>query len=451
MVYFLLLLFICLFIFINKALPIISGYAAKTICSGVFVAGRNEEEVIKKELTAFPLSLASCKVDLQEKSVTATVWRLAKKKAVYREGLGATLINGISEAELREQKFKIANRLNINQDEINWPFGNIINNTNAAVLNKNQLKTAIDEAFDDKKGFGTRAIIVLYKGEIVAERYAEGFCKDTKLASWSMTKSITNALMGILVKQNILSLDASLPVDSWGNDARKKITLTNLMHMGSGLSWWENYTSASDATNMLYNERSMGEFAMRKSLRHAPGSRFSYSSGTTNLLSYIIRKQIGDEAYFRFPYEQLFYKIGMLNTVMEVDASGTFVGSSYCYATAKDWARFGLLYMNDGIWGGQRILPAGWVRFTATPTEAKAPKKDGRYGAHWWVNASKKTDATGRKYPAVPEDCFYCQGYEGQYVWVIPSEELVVVRMALEKHELDPNIFLPAVIKAFKN
>jgi hypothetical protein len=190
---------------------------------------------------------------------------------------------------------------------------------------------------------------------------------------------------------------------------------------------------------MLFKEANMGAYAANSSLRHSPGQVFNYSSGTANILSLILRKAIGEDYYYRFPYEQLFEKIGMYSAVLEPDASGTFVGSSYCYATARDWARFGLLYLHDGIWNGQRILPEGWVKWTTTGTS---------YGALWWLN---RDDGGVRRYPHIPADCYACEGYEGQYVWVIPGSDLVVVRLALEHgRRLKPDVFLPEVIKALQ-
>jgi CubicO group peptidase (beta-lactamase class C family) len=175
----------------------------------------------------------------------------------------------------------------------------------------------------------------------------------------------------------------------------------------------------------------MGDFAARSGFRHRPGEVFNYSSGSVNILSGIIRRTLDEKDYYRWPYEQLFFKIGMYHAVLEPDAGGTFVGSSYCYATARDWARFGLLYLYDGIWRGQRILPEGWVRFTRTG--------DG-YGALWWLN-------NGR-WPLAPADCFSCEGYEGQHIWVIPSRRLVVVRLALERQRLDADRMLGELLAA---
>ncbi len=200
---------------------------------------------------------------------------------------------------------------------------------------------------------------------------------------------------------------------------------------------------------MLFKEDDMAVYALNKSLRHEPGTVFNYSDGSVNILQMIMRKTLGDESYYRFPYEQLFYKTGMLNTIIEPDASGTFVGSSYIYATARDWARLGLLYLQDGVWNGERLLPEGWVKFSTTQSAAKNVHKGGRYGAGWWVNQSDRNNGNNRLYPKVPEDCFYAQGWDGQYVWVIPSKKLVVVRLACEGFSaMDPDTFLADVIKA---
>ncbi|MDB5248591.1 MAG: serine hydrolase [Segetibacter sp.] len=439
-------------IYLWKALPIISGYGAKILCSGVFVCGRKPEDIIKNELRFFPIRLGRYSVDINDQSATGSVFGLAKKKAVYRKGLGATLLNGIDEEEFRKQEFNLPVAPSICQDAIEWPIGNRLKNTIAPTVNQQQLNCVLDQVFDDPKSAknGTRAVIVLYNGEIVAERYAAGFSKDSRLAGWSMAKSVTSALIGILVKQNKLNINAAALVEEWQNDERKNITIGNLLHMSSGQRWWEYYAAPSDATHMLYDEQSMSSFAKSKPFKYKPETIFNYSSGSTNILSSIIRNAVGDRDYYRFPYEQLFYKIGMLNTLMEVDTRGTFASSSYCFSTARDWARFGLLYLNDGVWNGERILPEGWVKFTTTATPAKSTPNEGKYGAHWWLNEGKSTDPSTRKYPHVPEDCFRCQGYEGQYIWVIPSRKLVIVRLALEKGNcLDPDVFLPALINAF--
>jgi CubicO group peptidase (beta-lactamase class C family) len=432
--YFLFAFLVGLIVLAWKSLPILTGYGAKVLCSGVFVAGRTPADVELEDLGDFPFNLPSFTVDLRDSSVTASILGLARKEALFRRGLGGVLVNGISGQELKAQRLILPVPPLIDQDTIDWPQGNRIADTLCGGVDAQKIRFAMDEAFREGKSRKrrTRAVIILYKGQIIGERYAAGFSANTPQLGWSMTKSITNALLGILVKQGKLDIGAPAPVASWNSDERRTITLANLMNMRSGLRWWEFYAGPSHCTDMLFKEKNMGEFAMESSPGSAPGTQFNYSSGTANILSAIVRKTIGDSGYYRFPYEQLFYKTGMLHTVLETDAGGTFVGSSYCYATPRDWARFGLLYMNDGVWNGERILPEGWVAFTRTGEG---------YGALWWL----------KKYPRVPRDCFSCEGYEGQHVWVIPSRKLVIVRLALEHGDkLDAGQFLGEVLAAVR-
>ena len=462
---------VSIIVVIWKALPIISGYAAKVACSGIFVAGRQPDRVLRDDLSSFPANLASCSINYQDSSVTASVLGLGSRKAVYRWRLGATLVNGMTEETLREQHVVRPLAPALNPDTIDWPNGDRLRPLQLAASLKSsgrvgdsggmgrdvalrmngggydisnfdsvKLRAAIGRAFEGgSAATGTRAVVVIWHGQLVAERYADGFDRHTRLAGWSMTKSVTNALAGILVKEGKLNTGAPAPIHAWSGDDRRLITVADLMHMNSGLRWWEFYGGPSDATDMLFKEANMGEYAANSSLRHSPGQVFNYSSGTANILSLILRKAIGEEYYYRFPYEQLFEKIGMYSAVLEPDASGTFVGSSYCYATARDWARFGLLYLHDGVWNGQRILPEGWVKWTTTGAS---------YGALWWLN---KEEGGARRHPQLPVDCYACEGYEGQYVWVVPGSDLVVVRLAREHgRKLNPDDFLPAVIKALQ-
>ena len=424
--YLLLILLIVVVALIWKSLPIISAYGAKLYCSAVFLEGRGPASIEKDELSEFPISLGSYTLDLHDSSVTGSVWGLAKKKAIYRHGLGATLVNGLTESELRNQPVGLAAAPSSNPDTMDWPRGNRVADTFPVGLDRQKLAAAIDEVFreGDPHKIRTRAVVVVYKGQLVGEEYASGFSAATRQLGWSMTKSITSALLGILVKEGRLSIDQPAPVAEWKGDERRSITVADLMHMRSGLKWWEFYGGPSDCTDMLFKAKNMKDVAVASSLKNLPGKVFNYSSGTANILSYIIRETVGDTDYYRWPYEQLFYRADMRSAILEPDAGGTFVGSSYCYATPRDWARFGLLYLHDGIWNGQRILPEGWVTFTATGTN---------YGALWWLNrGDSSADGVRPHYPHVPSDCYSCDGYEGQNVWVVPSKDLVVVRMAQE-------------------
>ena len=431
-----------------RSFPIISGYGAKNVCSNVFIAGRSPEDVIKNEMEGFPLSLGTYKVNLQDSSVTGSVFGFAKRVAIFRTGMGATLLNGVSKEDFYKEARKTVTAPTA-LDSVAWPYGSKIKDTVIAGIDKKLIDVALDSAFSEpgeKKNRRTRAVIIVYNGQIIAEKYADGYNANSKLIGWSMTKSITNALLGILVKDGKLDVNAPAPIAEWKNDDRKNITLKNLMQMSSGLKWEENYTKSCDATNMLYKEKDMGVYALQAPLEKQPNTFFYYSSGTTNILSHVIREKVPANEYQDFPYKKLLYKIGMNSAVVEPDAGGTFVGSSYSFATARDWAKFGLLYLNDGVWNGERILPEGWVKYSTTPATTH-PR--GMYGAQWWLNAGAPGNPANREYPNVPTDCYWADGYEGQYVWVIPSKKLVVVRLALEHgNKMNEDKFLHDIVAA---
>jgi CubicO group peptidase (beta-lactamase class C family) len=277
-------------------------------------------------------------------------------------------------------------------------------------------------------------VVIVYDGRIIAERYAPGITQDTALLGWSMTKSVTNALVGILVKEGKLSLKAPAPVPEWQSpgDPRGAITLDQLMRMSSGLKFQEEYTvnPRADVPRMLFAEFDTAAYAANKPLAVPPDSRWEYSSGTTNIISRIVRQTVGgtDSNYFAFPHRVLFDKIGIFSAVIEPDPSGTFVGSSFMYATTRDWARFGLFCLQDGVWNGERILPEGWMAYSTTPTPM-APQ--GEYGAHFWLNAGKAGNSKDRWMPKVPTDMYTLSGFEEQYVTMVPSEKLVIVRLGL--------------------
>lgn len=424
--------------------PVMAGMGAKTMCSCVYVTGRTPESVRQKELQVFP-GLAGSDIVLNnvDSTVTATIfWKTSK--AIYRKGVGCTLLSQETEEAVRHQKLSIAGPPALQQDSLAWPSGNILTDSVVAGVDYDAINHAIDQAFADKDPKGpvfTHAVIAVYDGKIVGEQYAEGFNRDSRLMGWSMTKTITNALIGILVKQGKLNVDAPAPVAEWQNDERKAITLNNLLQASSGLKWSESYfTPWADFHQMFIHSDDKAAYAAARPLKHEPGTFFQYSSGTTNILSRIIRKTTGDDQYYRFPYEQLFYKISMNRAMIEADASGTFVASSYSYASARDWARFGLLYLNDGVWNGERILPEGWVKYSTTPAPA-APLRE--YGAQIWLNLGDPKDPTKVDRPGLPNETILFDGFERNYVVIIPSKKLVVVRLGVTHNS---NFSLPDLV-----
>jgi CubicO group peptidase (beta-lactamase class C family) len=437
--------------YLSQALPIIAGYGAKNLCSCVFVAGRDPKHVIAQELGASLVNLGTYEAHFEDSSATGSVFGLSERKAIYRKGLGCTLISESSEEELRAQKINIKPKPPINQDTVAWPEGNKVSDSS---LHKfKNLTSVVDAAFaepDKESPVNTRAVVVLHNGEMVAEKYALGFDQNTKLMGWSMTKTITNAMVGVLVKQGKLNVGQLAPVQEWQNDGRNKITLNNLLQASSGLAWEEIYAGPSTATNMLFRKKDAGGYAAQSKQHYPPNTHWYYSSGSNNIISRMVRQTVGDQDYFQFPYREIFTKIGAYSVVMEPDASGTFVGSSFSYATARDWARFGLLYLNDGYGAAknERIFPEGWVKYSTTPADA-APQ--GEYGAQIWLNAGNKNNPADKRFLDVPNDMYIMDGFEGQNVVVVPSRQVVIVRLGLsQKREFDTNAFVRDVLKALE-
>ncbi|MBL3655719.1 serine hydrolase domain-containing protein [Fulvivirga sediminis] len=430
-----------------KALPIISGYGAKNLCSCVYVANRLPESVIDKELGNFPFTLGSFEVDTSDSSAYGSVWGFAKIKAIYRKGIGCTLVSEISEEEVRGQDIHVPKH-KVLQDSVLWPLGNAAVYKDSS-MDLKAVNQVLDEAFeetDPEKPKNTRALVVVHHGKIVAEKYASGFQINTPQLGWSMTKSVTNALVGLLVKDGKLNIHDPAPLASWaGSDPRRKITLDHLLRMSSGLEWEEVYTGPSTATNMLFSKGNMGEYASSFPLVKQPDEEWYYSSGTSNIISMIVRDATGKD-YYNFVHNRLLNKIGMTSAVIEPDASGTFVGSSYMYATPRDWAKFGLLYLNDGVWGEERILPDGWVEYSSTVTPTA---KEGNYGAHFWTNADPEGRPGERYYPSAPTDMYSMNGFEGQRVFILPSQDMVIVRMGQNKRgNFDFDALLKGVLAA---
>jgi len=418
-------------------LTIISGYAAKNLASNVYLAGRTQESVISNDHDIPMISLASEEVDTEEKAAEASVFGMQKRRAVYREGLGSVLLPKGSDLP-PDQKAPTRNRVPL---PLPYPFGHgSPGDTVFPGVDYAQLQKGIDQAFSNPEVQRTRTVAVLYRDHLLAERYVEGFGPDTPVLGWSMTKSVLATLYGILEYQGRLEVSETVPIPSWQRDDRKDITYDDLLRMQSALAWEEDYSGISDVTRMLFLSPDMASIQAEKQLLGPPGSIWNYSSGTSNLLSGLLRKEFeNDQAYLDFPYRELIDRIGMYSMILETDLSGNFVGSSYGWASTRDWARFGLLYLHRGNWAGTQLFDDAWVDYITRPTD----NSNGSYGAHFWLNRDGK-------YPDAPGDMFMANGYQGQHVFIIPSKDLVIVRTGLaEGPEFDGNAFLREVISAF--
>ncbi|MFV8377502.1 serine hydrolase domain-containing protein [Flavobacterium sp. LB3R33] len=422
-------------------LDLISGFSAKSIASGHFIDNRSQEMIEKGDNDIDMIDLAKNKIEDAGKFAVASVYGLKERKAIYREGLGVTLINDdfdVSKPYLVPKRTKLNNNLP-------FPYGN--NEPKDTVFSNvdyTKLNAAVANAFDKKGELKkrTRSLLVIYKDKIIAEKYDTGFDKNSRILGWSMTKSITSAMFGILEKQRKFDIDDPAPIKEWQNDERKIITTNDLLHMNSGLEWEEKYDKICDATQMLFQAEDMSRVQLEKPSAFRPNTRWNYSSGTTNLLSGILRKQFKThQEYLDFWYTDLIDKIGMNSMVIETDMAGNYVGSSYGWATTRDWSKFGLLYLHNGNWNGEQIFNEGWAKYTATPTNTS----EGRYGAHFWLNA-------GGTFQDVPKDMYFCSGYQGQMILIIPSLDLVVVRMGLkESPEFNFNEIMKGIIVSIKH
>lgn len=434
-------LIIVLVWFVWPRLPIITAFAAKGMCSSVFLADKSPERVMAEDLSFFPINTAKCVVDYDEKSVTAKVFGLAKRKAVFREGLGAVLVLDKPEEELRSESLQIPEP-GYSQDTIPWPMGDVLPGELPEGVDYEHLSEILEGSIDApgaepfKKTLG---LAVVYKNQLIAEDYLEGYDEYTRFHGWSMTKTVTGAMAGALVEEGRMDIKAKVDIPEWVGDERSEMSIENVLQMSSGLDWYENYFTISDATVMLMQSDDMYASITGTESLHKPGEYWNYSSGDANLLSGLIREAIGDVTeYQAYVYNSIFHRIGMLNTVVETDASGLFVASSYSYGSTRDWARFGLLFLNDGIFEGDTVLTSEWVEYMKTPAAAS----NGKYAGTFWLQEPNDENAL----KDVPGDIFFADGFLGQRIYIIPSRDLVVVRLGYSMSNISMNDLLKDII-----
>lgn len=299
-------------------------------------------------------------------------------------------------------------------------------------------QAAVDDLFSTTGRGGTRdtrALLLVHRGRLVFERYAEGFDHESRFQSWSMAKSVTNAFVGLVVGDGLLELDAPAPVEAWSNegDPRREITLRHLLQMRSGLAnddgFGQEDMTTSFVSRLLFGEGAAAPaaYATHVDLVHPVGDTWAYSTGTSTLLADLAGRAVGDgrRDTLAFLDERLFARLGMDSAQPEFAASGEFFGGAFFHANARDWARFGYLYLRDGVWDGERVLPAGWVDFTRTRSPAA---NNGVHGAHFWVNRAPGPDQW-EQLPGAPPTVFSAEGAMFQMIAIVPTMDLVAVRL----------------------
>jgi CubicO group peptidase (beta-lactamase class C family) len=437
--------------------PVGAAYSAKIMCSAIFVSGLPSNQAREVDVLADNnplLSLITTNVDLRNQTVSAHAFGFRTRHAVHRPNLGCTL------AEDEEQITQLRNATPVILPIKAEPLltAPLPSDVDRRALN-NLLFDVMDEPGVEAER-RTRAVVILHDGKVVAERYAEGISAETPLAGWSITKSVFNALLGRMRHEGQMpDIFDPVLINEWQSqrgDPRATINYDELLRMRSGLEFDESYANPlSDVVQMLFIEPAAAGFAVSKELEDTPGSHFSYNSGTSNILSAAIRNLSGSRtAYLTKPTELLFRPLGIASAVIETDPDGYFIASSFMHAAARDWAKIGQLFLQDGVWNGKRLLPEGWVGYSTSPA---AEDPNGIYGAHWWLDLPGSRDEDGNlrdDIPAVPEDAYFALGHDGQSMTVIPSRQLVVVRFGVTRsrsafslrqfiHELS-NIFPPA-------
>lgn len=403
--------------------PILAGYAARMTCTCHFVQGRSIESVRSEELNFSLLPFVDSHVDETKRSVTSTFFGISEKVAVYRDKLGCILMKG-------KDDHNVSLRLPTIIDTFNWQFSDRLSLKDIASLDT----LCFDQTDDFIKK--TRACLIIQGDSILYEKYADGYDKDTPQLGWSMTKSVTGTLANILIQDGKLSLNDTLLFDTW-IDQRASITLEHLLHMTSGIDWEEDYSKVCSATKMLFDSEDMVAFTSTLGLEAAPGEKYEYSSGTSNLLAGLIKQKFRtSEEYLSFPHERLFRPLGMASAFIETDESGNYIGSSYMYASTRDWAKYGLLYLNQGNWEGNQLLDSSIVDYTFDHD----PVSNGSYGTQFWHNAPKANVKPGEPksdLPNSPSDMIYADGFQGQRVYIIPSKDVVIVRLGLSNLDFD--------------
>ena len=413
-----------------------AALGAHHLCSGLWVVGRvtkrTPEEILEQDIRPFRAfgwgEGFEYKVNYQRQAVTVNAPGVAGRRAVYNGDQGCSILPRGSD-ELHFTPTPVSTNLP-DAESAPWPMGDTdASRPFPAGVDRRAVNAALEWAMDQEQ-HNTRAIVVVYDGKIIGEEYARGWTKDTPQISWSEGKSITAALIGILIQQGHFELNDPAPVREWQKegDPRAAIRIRDLLHMSSGLDFAnlglsgpESYTTENEHMRIYADGLDIFDHAVNQPPEIPPDTEWRYRNSDPLTLGKIVRETVEarGESYLQFPQKALFDRIGARNFVLETDAWGNFIMTGYDYGAARDWARFGMLHLLDGIWRGERILPEGWVDFISTPAPADESKG---YGGLFWLNRGGTMDR-------IPEDAFWASGFMGQTTMVIRSRNLVVTRM----------------------
>jgi CubicO group peptidase (beta-lactamase class C family) len=411
----------------DRAIGVATGFVAHNVCSKSFVSGLDPQtvfaETVDREGIRLLRPVLRYRLDRAAGTVDASLAGLFGSRAAFHDGFGCVVLHGPREPYLLKSDIAVLKKPK------SPPL--LAEIAGSAVVEPSDpgLKAALDHAFEEPAAppfRRTKAVVVVRDGSVIAERYADGVGIDTQLLGFSMTKSVINALIGILAQQGLVTPSFPAPVPEWRGptDPRRQIDVEHLMRMTSGLALDETNSGFDPSSQMVYLHNDMAGFAAQAASIAEPGTRWAYSSATTQLLARIIRDAVGGpEQTLAFAWHELFNPLGMRNVTLEFDGAGTLQGTAYMLASARDWARFGLLYLNDGLIGGRRILHEDWVDLSAAAT------LDSDYGAGFWTNRSEHEHAKGRVRLGIPRDAFFASGDLGQRVVILPTQRLVIVRL----------------------
>lgn len=402
-----------------------TSFVAHNICIRTFVSGLDPQTVFAEISDRAGIRrlryVLGFQLDRTARTVDVSTLGLFGSRAAFHEGLGCVDAHGSKEPYILKSDVEaLKARTPPLLPEI----------AGAAVVTPTgpALKAALDHAFEEPATppfRRTKAIVVVHDGKVIAERYAAGVGVDTQLAGFSMTKSVVNALIGVLTQQGLVTPSMPAPIPEWrgADDPRREIEVEHLMRMTSGLDLDETNTGF-DRSSRMFLQHDTAAYAVNAKMIAPLGKRWHYSSPTTQILARIIRDAAGGpEQTLAFAWRELFNPLGMRNVTLEFDGTGTLQGATYMLASARDWAKFGLLYLNDGVVGGKRILHEDWVDFSAAAT------LDTDYAAGFWTNRSDHPNAKARVKLGMPRDAFFASGDLGQRVVIMPSHKLIVVRL----------------------